>query len=723
MAASDVVIPLARGGVVVRTGLGGVQFGAPPETIKDALGADLEVPSIFVLPSTWFSRLHGNVAVELEFPVYWNTFIHGRRVSVVCDEGARARVLAVLRESLFGPEPAEVDADADYDPAVPLDARADLVREMRWFRPMAADGDPLELDDVLDFAIFDGGGRASLGTGPDGEVIVERRAGGWRLLEGGRLLADLDEPPADLAAAPRPRPLVPPAFEPPRFGVTVLGSSHGFDPGGKTTGFCMWLQGRGVLVDPPCDATEVLAAAGVPPRRVDAVILTHCHADHDAGVFHKILEDRRVSLYTTPTILASFLRKYVAITGEPEDRLRRLFVYRPVTLGTPVGINGAEVRFFASLHAIPTIGFECFLGGKSLVYSADTLYDPVKIEAMRAAGVLGARRAAALLRFPWHHGLVIHEAGVPPIHTPIEQLAAMPDDVKRRLRIIHVAESAIPAGSGLKLARTGFEHTLSLPSEQPPHAEALEALGALAAIELFRGLTLERTREFLYIARRASFSPGALVIGAGEPGDCFYVVMDGEAAVVKDGVIVKTYRHGDFFGETALVTGAPRSADVRARTALTVLAVDKHDFLAFLRDSDLADALVRLARNRDLPSWDLLVANSVFGALTEAQRTQVQAQLEPIDVAAGETLAPGDGWFLDGASAELVFDGEPVLLGRGAFIGADGDVAGEGPGGAGGSARVRVGGRVFRLPGAALAQLLEHNPRLLLSLEGVRYVE
>ena len=707
------MIPLPRGGVLVRTGIGGVQFGSPPETIKDALTAGHEVPSIFVLPSLWFSRLHGTVAVELEFPVYWNRFINGRRVVVVCDEPARARVRAVLRESLFGP--AEIDADVDYDAGVPADARADLRRELEWFRP-SHEGRPLELDDVLDFAIFDGG-RAILGRGPDGEVVVERRAGGWRLLEGGVVRADLDEPTPDVVAAPRPRPFVPPTFEPPRFGVTVLGSSHGFDPGGKTTGFALWLNGRGVLVDPPCDATQVLSAAGVPPRRVDAVILTHCHADHDAGVFHKILEDRRVSLYTTPTILGSFLRKYVAITGEPEERLRRLFVYRPVTLGVPIGINGAEVRFFASLHAIPTIGFECYLGGKSLVYSADTLYDPPKIEAMRRAGVLGARRASQLLRFPWHHGLVIHEAGVPPIHTPIEQLDALPDEVKRRLRIIHVAESAIPEGSGLKLARTGFDQTLSLPSDEPPYAEALETLGALAAIELFRGITLDRAREFLCIARRAVYPAGALVIGAGEPGDAFYVVLDGDAVVVKDGVVVKTYRHGDFFGESALVTGAPRSADVRARSALRLLAVDKHDFLAFLRDSDLADALVRLARNRDLPSWDLLMANSVFGALTEAQRTQVQAQLEPLDVEAGRALNADDGWFLDGATADLVLGGEKVALARAAFVGAA-EVGDRQT-----CAIVRDGGRVFRLPGAALAELLERNPRLLLSLEGVRFVE
>lgn len=37
-------------------------------------------------------------------------------------------------------------------------------------------------------------------------------------------------------------------FEPPLFGVTVLGSSHGFDPSGKTSGYVLWLSKRGYMV-------------------------------------------------------------------------------------------------------------------------------------------------------------------------------------------------------------------------------------------------------------------------------------------------------------------------------------------------------------------------------------------------------------------------------------------------------------------------------------------
>ena len=45
--------------------------------------------------------------------------------------------------------------------------------------------------------------------------------------------------------------LSPLGFTPPDFGVTILGSSHGFDCKGSTSGYIVWINQRGVMVDPP----------------------------------------------------------------------------------------------------------------------------------------------------------------------------------------------------------------------------------------------------------------------------------------------------------------------------------------------------------------------------------------------------------------------------------------------------------------------------------------
>ncbi|MFH0900549.1 MAG: cAMP/cGMP-dependent 3',5'-cyclic-AMP/GMP phosphodiesterase, partial [Pseudomonadota bacterium] len=749
---------LGRGGVVVQTTNGPIQFGSPPETIKDALAAKLEVPAIYVLPSSWFSRRLGMTAVELEFPVYYNYFLHGRRTLVICDEKGEEKLLAILRESLLGPR--ELDVSLDYAAGVPESLRANLAKEGEWFRRKPGGGG-IELTDVVAFVRFDEDGRARLGQVEISRATVQGEPGSggggssgdggsdvWQVFDQGRLVAEVDGrdesmvvQPATGVSASGNR-----AFVPPVFGVTVLGSSHGFDPAGKTTGFVLWANRRGILIDPPSGTTQVLENAGVPAHAVDAIILTHCHADHDAGVMQKILDERRVSFHTTPTILSSFLRKYVALTGESEASLRRLFVFRPVTLGVPQRIHGAEFRFSYSLHSIPTIRFECYLGGKSLFYSADTLFDPARIEAMYQEGVLSRQRRDALLCFPAHHSLAIHEAGRPPIHTPVEVLARLDPRIKSRLRLIHIAESDLPKESGLELAHVGFDESIELLVSEHQHAEALEALDALAAIELFQSMPIERAREFLTIARRETFTAGTLVIAQGEEGDRFYLVVRGEAAIVKNGTVVRICSSGDFFGEAALLTGAPRSAEVRAKTDLVVIAVDKYDFLAFLRGTELAGALVRLAHNRELPSWDLIGENGVLCTLSASQRTQLQALLEPIEVRVGEILGArssvrpsggqpdekrasgGAAWLLDSAKVEARVGSRVVaILGRAAWIGA----VDRAP--AGGDEQIERGeqcqmvvvqaGRAFQIGASDLAGFLEKNPGIFLSLRHSKFVE
>ena len=70
----EAVLQLPRGGCLVQTKSGGVQFGAPPNTIKDLLSMGISVPTIYVIPHIMFDRQTGLSNTELEFPAYWNFF-------------------------------------------------------------------------------------------------------------------------------------------------------------------------------------------------------------------------------------------------------------------------------------------------------------------------------------------------------------------------------------------------------------------------------------------------------------------------------------------------------------------------------------------------------------------------------------------------------------------------------------------------------------------------
>lgn len=74
-------------------------------------------------------------------------------------------------------------------------------------------------------------------------------------------------------------------FDPPYFGITTLGNSHGFDPRGATSGYIIWINGRGIMLDPPPFVQSFLKANAIPPSIIESIIISHCHADHDAGCF------------------------------------------------------------------------------------------------------------------------------------------------------------------------------------------------------------------------------------------------------------------------------------------------------------------------------------------------------------------------------------------------------------------------------------------------------
>ncbi len=99
----------------------------------------------------------------------------------------------------------------------------------------------------------------------------------------------------------------------------------------------------------------------------------------------------------------------------------------------------------------------------------------------------------------------------------------------------------------------------------------------LSAVDLFAPLSVEETGMLAQAAVRHVFAPGELVIRAGDPGSSMFVLHHGRVRVqVNDNGrprTVATLNEGDFFGEMALFTGEPRTANVVAMEETEVLEI------------------------------------------------------------------------------------------------------------------------------------------------------
>lgn len=81
------VTELNKGGSIIRTKIGNIQYGIPPETLKDALTQNVEVPEYYIVPDQTFDKQTGINLMEFEFPVYYNFFLRKMtKTKIICNE-------------------------------------------------------------------------------------------------------------------------------------------------------------------------------------------------------------------------------------------------------------------------------------------------------------------------------------------------------------------------------------------------------------------------------------------------------------------------------------------------------------------------------------------------------------------------------------------------------------------------------------------------------------
>jgi CRP-like cAMP-binding protein len=105
---------------------------------------------------------------------------------------------------------------------------------------------------------------------------------------------------------------------------------------------------------------------------------------------------------------------------------------------------------------------------------------------------------------------------------------------------------------------------------------------ALARCPFFAGLSRADLLELAKVSEDMEVEEGKVLTREGQSGSEFFVIVDGDVSVTKNGQEIRTLGPGDFFGEIALLEDTPRTATVVAKTPLRFFVLTRRSFRSLL---------------------------------------------------------------------------------------------------------------------------------------------
>jgi MFS family permease len=142
------------------------------------------------------------------------------------------------------------------------------------------------------------------------------------------------------------------------------------------------------------------------------------------------------------------------------------------------------------------------------------------------------------------------------------------------------------------LAALLFRRLMTLDAAPLPERE----LELLRGIDIFKPLPPPVLESVARALTPVPVESGREIFRQGELGDRFYIVADGTVEIISDGRVVAETGPGGYFGEISLLRDVPRTATVRAKGDVELLALERDDFIAAVTghaaSAEAADSVV-----------------------------------------------------------------------------------------------------------------------------------
>jgi ribonuclease BN (tRNA processing enzyme) len=215
----------------------------------------------------------------------------------------------------------------------------------------------------------------------------------------------------------------------------MLGTGGAFAKQYYNTNALIYVGDNTLLIDCGITALLSLHQLGKTVAHIDAVVISHMHADHIGGIEElayqlKFIYDRRIPLFIPASLIAMLWEKSLSggLETTESPSLAHYFDVRPLYEGTPTEIFPNMTLTPIRTKHIPGKESFSFILNENIFYSSDMTFD------------------AHLLRGLVDNGceLLLHECqfespGV--VHTTLDELLTLPPSIQRRLWLMHYGDS------------------------------------------------------------------------------------------------------------------------------------------------------------------------------------------------------------------------------------------------------------------------------------------
>ncbi len=239
--------------------------------------------------------------------------------------------------------------------------------------------------------------------------------------------------------------------------ITALGTGDAFSAERYSSCLLVEHAGTTILIDCPHPIRKVLkesTGGRVDVADVDAVVLTHLHADHASGVegfawFCRFVLGRPMRLFAHEAVIAGLWGQLASSMSEllivdddnkPHHRERLelgdVVAATPLPLSADTSIGALTLQARMTVHHIPTTALRVAAGDVVFGYSADTAFD------------------ASLIDWLGDADAIVHETNFG-AHTPYAKLAALTQPLRDKMRLIHWPDGFDVDGSAIAVLHDG----------------------------------------------------------------------------------------------------------------------------------------------------------------------------------------------------------------------------------------------------------------------------